>query len=196
MSTTLELRLAGPSDAPATAALHASGIAEGFLPRLGPRVLRLLHRRITLEPSSFMFIASSGGTMAGFIAGTTDVGRLYRSFVQRDAWRAAILAAPRAPALWRRALETLRYPGRAAGEWPRAELLAVAVREGVRGQGVGAGLTRAFQDELGRRGIPAAKVVVGAGNSAAMALYSTTGFRKVATIDVHHGHSSDVLVWP
>jgi len=190
------LRAAGPNDASATAALHAAGIGDGFLPKLGPRVLRLLHKRMTLDPSSFVLVATSGRGIDGFVAGTTDVGRLYKSFLRRDGVVAALLAAPRAPRLWRAALETLRYSGRTDSSWPRAELLAIAVDDSVRGKGLGRALTRGLQDELTRRGVTEAKVVVGADNAAALALYRATGFRSAGVVDVHRGRRSEVLVWP
>jgi ribosomal protein S18 acetylase RimI-like enzyme len=190
------LRIARPADASATAALHAAGIAEGFLPKLGPRVLRLLHKRMTLDRSSFVLVAPSDRGIDGFVAGTTDVKMLYKSFLRRDGIVAAVLAAPRAPKLWRGALETLRYSGRADAKLPRAELLAIAVDGGARGRGLGRALTRGLQDELTRRGVTEAKVVVGADNAAALALYRSTGFRSVGVVDVHRGRRSEVLVWP
>ncbi len=190
------LRRAQPSDAPATAALHTAGIAEGFLPKLGPRVLRLLHKRMTLDPSSFVLVATSDRGIDGFVAGTTDVGRLYKSFLRRDGIAAAVLAAPRAPRLWRGAFETLRYSGRTNTGWPRAELLAIAVDSSARGRGLGRALTRGLQDELTRRGVTEAKVVVAAENAAALALYRATGFRSAGVVDVHRGRRSEVLVWP
>jgi ribosomal protein S18 acetylase RimI-like enzyme len=189
-------RPATSADASSTAALHAAGIGEGFLPRLGPGVLRLLHRRMALDPTSFVIVAMYDGRVGGFVAGTTDTAGLYRAFLRSDGVKAAVLAAPRAHRLWRRALETLRYPGRADPSWPRAELLAIAVDESLRGHGLGAQLTRSFQDEVMRRGIDRAKVVVAEDNVAAISLYRSQGFRALGTLDLHRGARSEVLVWP
>lgn len=194
--TSVQTRPATTADATRTAALHAAGIGEGFLPRLGPGVLRLLHRRMAIDPSSFLIVAESDGCVGGFVAGTTDTARLYKAFLRSDGVKAAVLAAPRAPRLWRRAVETLRYPQRADQAWPRAELLAIAVDEGMRGRGLGAQLTRSFQEEVVRRGADRAKVVVAEGNAPAIALYLSQGFRPLGRLDMHEGTRSEVLVWP
>lgn len=196
MTIVAPLRRAEARDAPATAALHAAGIADGFLPRLGPRVLERLHRRMTMDRSSFVLVADAGPRVLGFVAGTVDVSRLYRSFLLRDGVWAAVLAVPRAPVLWRGALETLRFPGQAGDEWPRAELLSIVVDEGARGTGVGSRLVHAFQDEMNQRGCPSAKVVVASDNVPASALYRSAGFRYLASTEVHAGRRSDLLVWP
>jgi ribosomal protein S18 acetylase RimI-like enzyme len=151
---------------------------------------------MALDPSSFVIVAINDGCIGGFVAGTMDTARLYKAFLRSDGFRAAVLAAPRAPRLWRRAVETLRYPQRADQTWPRAELLAIAVDERLRGRGVGAQLTRSFQAEVRRRGANQAKVVVAEDNAAAIALYLSEGFRHLSTLDMHRGTRSEVLVWP
>jgi ribosomal protein S18 acetylase RimI-like enzyme len=194
--TDVEIRRATAADAAGAAALHASGIGEGFLSSLGPRVLGLLYRRMALDPSSFVIVADDDGRVAGFVSGTIDTSALYRSFLRSDGLRAAVYAAPRVHRVWRQAVETLRYPGRADSNWPRAEMLSLAVDESLRGQGVGARLAVAFKDELHRRGVERAKLVVASDNKVAIAFHRAQGFRDLATIDVHRGERSEVLVWP
>ena len=190
------VRLAGTADTAESARLHAAGIQDGFLPRLGPLVLARLHRRMSRDGGSFVLVAGESGQVIGFVAGTVSVGALYRSFLLRDGPVAAVLAAPRVPRVWRPALETLRYPSRSDPEWPAAELLAIAVSDDVRHRGVGRALTLALQDELRRRGVDRAKVVVGSGNQAAIGLYRSCGFQPAGSVEVHAGHRSEVLVWP
>ena len=72
------------TDALTAARLHAGQIDEGFLSRLGPRFLCHLYGRIARSPSSFLLMAERGGAPAGFVAGATDVGALYRQFLLRD----------------------------------------------------------------------------------------------------------------
>lgn len=181
-------------DAPVAARLHAEQIGEGFLSSLGPRFLSLLYRRVVRGTGSFLLVAEEDGTVVGHAAATEDVGGLYREFLLHDGLVAAVVAAPKLARRWRSALETLRYPS-GHGQLPSAELLAVAVAPECRGRGIGRDLVRAVNEELVRRGVADARVVVGASNSPALALYRSAGFRPAATIQVHADARSEVLTW-
>jgi ribosomal protein S18 acetylase RimI-like enzyme len=182
------------ADAPVAARLHAEAITEGFLSSLGPRFLTLLYRRMVRDPRSFLLVAEEDGEVVGHAAAAEDVGRLYRQFLVRDGVVAGTVAAPRLLRRWRAALETLRYPS-GHGELPRAEVLAVAVAPGFRGQGVGRALVCAVNEELTRRGVAGARVVCAAANTAALRLYRSSGFRPASQIRVHAGTTSEVLTW-
>jgi ribosomal protein S18 acetylase RimI-like enzyme len=189
------IRAASSSDDVRQAAdLHAVRISEGFLARLGPRFLRRLYRRVRSSPDAFLLVAVEDGEVVGFLAGATDVHRLYRSFVARDAIVAATVAAPQLARSLPRAFETLRYPADRA-ELPSAEILAVAVDSWSVGQGVGRALVDAGLAELRSRGVDRAKVVAGADNAAAIHLYQGAGFARHGRIAVHRGTDSEVLVW-
>src|ERR1700724_84153 len=82
------LRTGTDGDAAAAAALHTGQISEGFLTVLGPRFLRRLYRRVARPPGCFLLVVEDDGTAVGFLAGSTDVSALYRSFV----WRGGIAA--------------------------------------------------------------------------------------------------------
>jgi ribosomal protein S18 acetylase RimI-like enzyme len=190
----MTIRAGTRADAATVARLHASAIHEGFLPTLGPAFLTTLYRRIVRHPGSFLLVAEGGDGVDGFIAGTDDVGALYKSFAVRDGVVAGLVAAPRIVRSWRRVWETVRYP---AGEHdlPPAELLAVAVDPSARGQGLGRELVGALQAEFTQRHVAAARVTVAANNDNAIALYERCGFRRAAHIEVHEGTPSEVLVW-
>ena len=117
-------------------ALHATQINQGFLAFLGPGFLRRLYRRIVRTPSSFLLVADSQGTIVGFIAGSTDVAGLYRSFLLRDGIPAGLQAAGRLISGWRRVFETLRH-GASNGEGVGrgAEVLSMAVDPSCQGRG-------------------------------------------------------------
>jgi len=194
------LRPGTVEDARFAATLHASAIGEGFLASLGPEFLRLLYRRVVVTEGSFLIVADApAGTPVGFIAGAESVGQLYRTFLRRDAIKAA-LAAPRALARGRRrAWETLRY-GRgvtAGGQNPvrDAELLAVAVSPAGRSRGTGRRLVDAFLSEVEDRGIPTAHVVVGSDNHAAIGMYESAGFVVEEEFELHPGTVSLRLRW-
>jgi ribosomal protein S18 acetylase RimI-like enzyme len=182
--------------------LHASQIAEGFLSFLGPRFLQLLYRRVALSDDSFLIVAESEGRPAGFIAGSTDVSGLYRSFIWHDGVKAAVGAAGRLVKGWRRVIETLRHGssggtgvGRGPGVGRGAELLAVAVGPSLQGRGVGGQLVGAFLDEVGHRGLAAAHVVVGADNTGAVTLYQRADFVTVDRFELHPGTESLLMQW-
>ncbi|MGA2522372.1 MAG: GNAT family N-acetyltransferase [Acidimicrobiales bacterium] len=179
-------------DAGAAASLHASLISEGFLSSLGPRFLRRLYRRIAVAQGSFLLVAEGDGDPVGFLAGSMAVGRLYRTFVLRDGVGAVLRAPVRLLRAAPTALETLRH-GRdedeGAGGAPGAqgELLSVAVDPRWRGRQVGAHLVDAFLDEVRRRGGRSARVVVGAANAPAIAMYRRAGFTPTCTFEFHRG---------
>ncbi len=183
-------------DAGSAAVLHASQISEGFLSFLGPHFLEHLYRRIALSDQSFLLVAQSEAGPAGFIAGSTDVSGLYRSFLWHDGVKAALGAAGRLVAGWRRVIETLRH-GSAGGTGVGrgAELLAVAVDPSCQGRGVGRQLVGAFLDEVGNRGLEAAHVVVGADNTGAVSLYERAGFVTVDRFELHPGTESLLMQW-
>jgi ribosomal protein S18 acetylase RimI-like enzyme len=188
------IRLATPADAPEIAALHADRIAEGFLPTLGAPFLERLYRRVTSSQDAFAYVAGDDGRTDGFVACALDVRALYRAFLLRDGARAGIVAAPQLLRSWRRVVETLRYPS-AAADLPRAEVLSVAVTAAASGRGIGRSLVAAATAHLREREVVAAKVVTGAANDAAMAMYEHCGFAVEERIEVHGGVASVVLVW-
>ncbi len=181
------------SDAAHLARLHLDAITTGFLPRLGRPFLRVLYRALIGWNDSVVVVADKGGVV-GFVAGVADTGRFYRHFVIRHGLVAAVAAAPRLarPSLLRRAVETLRYGG---GVDVAAELLSTAVDVSVRGQGIAHRLGDSFLAEMTGLGVSEVKVVVGADNSAAIALYESLGFVTAGTIEVHARETSLEMVW-
>jgi ribosomal protein S18 acetylase RimI-like enzyme len=191
------LRAGTDADAGAAARLHAEMITEGFLAGLGPRFLAHLYRRVARGPESFLVVAESDGRVAGFLAGSVDLGALYRRFLLRDGLVAAASALPRLLYAWPRVWETLRHGAGGASSTPGgSELLAVAVDPAWRGRHVGALLVERFLSESARRGVGAARVVVGADNVAAIALYHRAGFRPAQTFELHRGTPSLLMSRP
>ncbi len=200
MTEGITVRVGTARDAAAAARLHATTITEGFLPKLGVAFLTRLYARIVRDPRSFLLVVDGADGLAGMIAGTEDVGALYRAFARRDGWRAAIVAAPRLVRHAPSVVETWRYGGGGHGgsrdeaDLPPAELVAVSVAPRARGQGVGRALVRALDDEFDQRGVGAVKVTVGADNEEATRLYRNAGYRDAAAVEVHRGVRSLVLV--
>jgi ribosomal protein S18 acetylase RimI-like enzyme len=188
------IREATRADARAIASLHATRIHEGFLSSLGVPFLTRLYRRIVATPGAVVLVADDdAGDVVGFVACTPAVRSLYRSFAMRDGAVAGVLAAPRLLRSWRRVLETLRYPSTTA-DLPDAEVLSVAVATHAGGRGTGRALVRAAVDAMAERGTDAIKVVTGAHNTAAVAMYEACGFTLAERLEVHGGVTSVVLV--
>lgn len=188
---------AGVRDVPGAARLHHEQLPGSFLATLGPRFLRVLYRRLVLDGSSTVRVVRADEQVLGFVAGTDDTARFYRTFVRRDGPRALVAGAPgllRHPvAAW----ETLRYEPSStdAVELPDAELLALAVDPTARRHGVGLRLIRALQEDARARRLPGLRVTVAADNAAAIAAYARAGFHPATRIEVHRGRTSEVLVW-
>lgn len=184
----LRLRQGTDGDVADVAELHAAQITEGFLALLGPRFLRRLYRRIVRTHPSFLLVVDQHATTVGFLAGSTDVHGLYRSFLVHDGIPAGFAGGTRMVRSWRRVLETLRHGSDASGHG--AELLSVAVRPDARGLGVGTLLVQGFLGEIAQRGVHAAHVVVAAHNEAAVALYERSGFEIAERFELHKGTES------
>ncbi|HLX86997.1 MAG TPA: GNAT family N-acetyltransferase [Acidimicrobiales bacterium] len=187
------VRLGRETDAAAVAHLHAEQIGEGFLSSLGPRFLEQLYRRIAHDEGSFLLVAERHGTLAGFVAGTTALRRLYAAFLRRDGLRVLAGSPWRLVTSWRRVVETLRHGRTDTGPPADGELLAIAVDPTQRGRGIGAELVHALLGEMARRGAVSVDVVVGADNAAAIALYTSTGFAPLRRFELHAGTESLTL---
>ncbi len=187
------LGVARRADAAALADLHRARITEGFLPRLGPGFLRRLYRRMIASDDCVVLTAHREGTVVAFAAGTVDLGALYRRFLLRDGPVAALVAAPRLVRHLPRVLETLRYEHDDDG--PAAEVVSVAVAAEAAGRGLGRALVGRLVTELAARGAAEVRVVTGASNTPALALYRACGFAAHRRLEVHTGTVSEQLVW-
>ena len=188
--------MATAAEADVAAFLHVSRLPESFLAFLGPAFLRRLYRRIATTPGAFLLMAHADGSPVGFVAGSTDLSGLYRSFVLRDGLPAALHSLGPLVRGWRRGLETLRHGSSGqSGVGQGAELLAIALDPSWQGRGVGTTLVTAFLDELGDRAVEDAYVVVAADNAAAIRLYRNAGFAEADRFELHPGTTSLLLQW-
>lgn len=188
------IRNAEIADVATISQLHAEQISEGFLPTLGQPFLERLYRRILKGPDAFALVAAEEGSLLGFAAGAREIGALYKRFLIHDGVVAGLRAAPILIRSLPRVIETLRYPT-GEGELPNAEILAVAVTTSAQGRGIGRALVSEATTRLELLGANDIKVVTGADNAAALALYRACGFTTRAHLAVHAGTTSEVLVW-
>ena len=189
----LPLRRARPEDAASIARLHRQGIESGFLPQLGIAFLTILYRALIRWPGATVLVVGATEPV-GFVAGSASTARFYRYFATRWGLLAFVVALPRLvqPSVLRRAWETFRH-----GDDARvpAELLSMAVDPRFRGFGLGRRLGEGLLSAMNEGAIPEVKVVVGAANHAAIALYESLGFALRQKTELHVGESSLEMVW-
>jgi ribosomal protein S18 acetylase RimI-like enzyme len=169
---------------------------SAFLPSLGDAFLAELYRAVAREPGAVALVADNGAGVVGFATGVASVGGFYRSFAARHGVRAAALAAPsllRRDVL-RKVAETARYPAAAPEGLPPAEVLAIAVDDAHRRDGIGRRLLAGVLEGLADAGASRARVVVDAANEGANRFYASMGFEPAARVVVHRGTESRVWV--
>ena len=182
--------------------LHREQLPGGFITSLGDRFLLEVFRNIARSRHGVALVAVGTGSgddaVEGFLFGATSTGGLYRDFILRRGWKAALFAAPRLlhPSNLRKVWETFRYPAQAADfEAPPAELLDLAVSDPAKGTGLAQRLFDRFVAELERRGHRAFRVTTGASLTRAHRFYEKQGAVRVGTIEIHHGEATHVYAY-
>jgi ribosomal protein S18 acetylase RimI-like enzyme len=190
----LRLRRADQRDVKTIARLHAQYIDTGFLRTLGTRFLEHLYSAMIGYPGSRVIVVDDPYGPIGFVAGVPDISSFYHHFVAKRGFRAGIasLRALIRPSAWRRIWETARYD--TSHEETGAELLSMAVSPTYRGRNLGQDLTSRLLSDLDGDGVKRVKVVVGARNDRARAVYGSAGFVEMNTIEIHRGETSIVMV--
>lgn len=192
----IRVRLATELDSSAIARLHAEGITEGFLSTLGLRFLSALYAGIIQAPRSGVLVATRGEAVLGFIAFTADIDSCYKWILTRRLLKLAFALLPNLlnPSIYLRIYETLRYPTRtvssangkhAKRKTGRSELLAMAVSDQVRGQGIGKALIAAMARELRRLGAGECWVVTHAIDERSNRFYQGCGFCLIHSFQNH-----------
>jgi len=189
----VELR---PEHARQVAELHISGIATGFISSLGTDFVRVLYETIAESRFGFGLVAEIKGRVVGSVVFTPDINKLYKSVIFKRGLYFTFLLAPKMLSISRikKIFETIFYPGRVNNlDVPGAELLSIVVAPKERGKGLSCMLTRKGLEECHQRGIERVKVLVGADNKPANALYLKCGFQLVGQME-NHGIVSNVYV--
>ena len=191
----VRLRRARPADARSLARLHCEALPDAFLPTLGQGFLRTVYRALARDPSALSLVAERQGAVVGFATGVLSSRAFSRAFLRRHGARALLVALPRLvrPAVARGVLESARYAGD-HGSLPDAELLSLGVAAAERSCGLGHRLTTAMLSGLAGLGAERVKVLTGAENREANALFAQLGLRRVDTVAVHDGTASHVWV--
>lgn len=179
------------------AALHASSIPHGFLPKLGTGFLEELYRCIDEDRSTFLEVCEERGRVVGFVAGTIGQKPL-RSILCRHPVRVAWQLMPSliSPARFTGMLSIGRYASSGAGlppGLPNAELLSIAVDPGVRGKGHAERLFGALERRMREAGVDRFRIIAGDSLKAACRFYLKMGAEQVAEVEIHAGARSLVF---
>ncbi len=181
------------------ARIHSDGIFKGFLSTLGVRFLYLLYESIDKSKGSLLLVAKSDGKIVGFVAGTRDIGEVYR--IMFRSWGRlflSLLPALLSPKKIFRIVETVMFSGKNSElsvELPSEELLSISVRAEYRGKGYADELFKGLVEEFMRRDARQFKIVVGDALEPAHRFYKKMGARPVAKAEVHKGSGSVVYVF-
>jgi glycosyltransferase involved in cell wall biosynthesis/ribosomal protein S18 acetylase RimI-like enzyme len=192
----LAIRRGRRGDTAELARLHARGLPDAFLPKLGERFLRRLYRALVEDPESVTFVALEGDRVVGFAAGVLSVGRFYRRFLVQHGAAACAAAFPRLlrPRVLIGVYETLRYPPTTKmSGGSDAELLSIVVSGRSRRRGLGHALADRIVRGLADLGAPEVRVVVGTQNDGALRFYERIGFNRVKELAVHSVTPSTLL---
>lgn len=169
------VRAATLADLPRITELAIAGMDWSPIMDLGPCFVSLIYRHAIRSPHSFCLVAEAEGRVAGFILGSYDSRRWYRTFVLRQGPRAALclfpkLFVPRHLAAIRRGAS---YFPQASPEDPPAEILGIVVDQLSKGLGLGNALQHRAMAHYLSRGVRRVKFGdIDVRNAASNALFS------------------------
>ncbi|MFT4667425.1 MAG: ribosomal protein S18 acetylase RimI-like enzyme [Granulosicoccus sp.] len=179
------------------AKIHSNQLNLGFLASLGEKTLVLMYKSIDRWSDSCLITSSNNGIVTGFVSGTVSVGGLYKQFLRRDLLRWVWILLPKLSPknIWR-ILELLMYPSKEdkTAQFPKPELLTLAVTDDVRGKGV----ANALYDELSKyfrtKRVRGFRIMVGDELERAKGFYMKMGAEKKSKIQVHGSLDSWIFV--
>jgi ribosomal protein S18 acetylase RimI-like enzyme len=158
--------------------IHIRALQGDFLPSLGHNFLEILYAGILGLGLGFGFVATEQGETVGFVLASLDSRDLFGRLIFKRGPTLAIraaLAVLRKPWLAPRVVETFLYPARGGHVPYKAELIALAVQDTNRGQGVGEALVNSLHEEFRRLGVDGYKVTVYRSNEGANRFYRRMG---------------------
>ena len=175
------------------ARMHAQAIHHGVLPQLGLPFLSAVYTGVTDTNCGFVFVARDDRMVLGFIAGSTNMHRMYAEVFLKYGWLLLKSAGVNLLKieLWKKAWNVVSYPLRQekthlAGNVGGSELLAIAVHEDQRRAGLGGLLIQAFENELmDRCGRTSYTVATNKAEVASNYFYRKKGFQPIGIIPHH-----------
>ena len=168
--------------------IHLSVFQGFFLSFLGPAFLSLLYRAILSDSSGIAFVADCTGSVAGFVAGSTQPSGMYKRLLRKHlfgfAW-ASLAGFLRKPAILPRLLRAFSLPDEALPAPKSALLMSLAVDPKQHSRGIGKALVGAFLEESGNRGSDSVYLITDAiKNDDINHFYQSQGF------SLHHTYTT------
>lgn len=169
-------------DAARVAELHHAAMGNSLWAQLGRRFLTELYKALVDSPYFLGFVYVEDGETKGFIAGSTDVSKMFRDIGRRRAiflGPAAALGLLRRPRVALTLLETARYFGASGADDVPAESLFCSFVPNLRGKRVSGHINKVLFDELLARGQPKVKITTEVSNEGANRQLLSWGFEDV-----------------
>lgn len=185
-------------EAKSVAQLHFNYITLSFLAKLGKEFLVDFYDATRYSTHGFSLIAKKDEKVVGFIAGSSDLAKLYKEFLRKKGAKIVFLLLKKSlnPKLLWGIAELLFYPKRIYRRkvLPKAELIAVAIDPPYRNKKYGSLLIKSFFEKIKTYNVDKVKVIVGAGNKRAIDYYRKHGFIHVNSFFLHKGIKSFIFV--
>ncbi len=190
----MEICLAKKEHSEQIANIHQQEIKGGFLSSLKTPFLIGFYEAIILSDEGFCVVCIEGGNIIGFVSGVESLKNFYKFFIKKYFFRLFISLFSKIFSLGslKKIAENIFYP-KNTKEFPEAELLTFAVKNGFQGMGIGKKLLEEFDREMDRRKVKKFKVLVGKEMRAAD-FYKKNGFSCIDEIALHGKEISLVLV--
>ncbi len=167
-------------DAPAVARQHQAAMGSSLWARLGVPFLEALYRALVDSPHFLGFVYEEDGEILGFIAGSTDTGRMFREVLRTDYAPLSVAAAQgllRRPSVLLRLIRTNTYFDASGDEIP-GESLFCSFQPRLRGTRVSGHINKVLFDELAARGHRWVKITTEADNAGANRQLRSWGFEQ------------------
>ena len=185
--TRVDCRNALTEDAESIVQLHILAFPGFFLTSLGPQFLRILYAGFIKSDYGICIVAREGYELVGFVTGTAEPARFFKSLLMKEGGPLAVAAVPtllgNPVTVVRKCFGALFHRGEKPRELPGAALLTgIAVAPEAGGRGVGQVLMRAFCHEASGRGSDCVYLLSDVTNQRANSFYSKCGFRLWDTV--------------
>lgn len=174
--------------------LHVHSIHGGIMESLGSNFLAALYHQLCQRNEVLMYVARRDSRTIGFVAGSVDLVRCVKNLGFIGLGKLALAAGVNCwrPSVLKKVLQTVGYffrsrdntisdlAGAEAADPARSELLAIAVAEEARGQGIGSSLVKALEQGLQTRSSRSRYFVsTNRDEIGSNAFYQATGFTLV-----------------
>jgi ribosomal protein S18 acetylase RimI-like enzyme len=172
---------------PQAVRLHHDALSyRSFITSFGVAFLETLYEGIVERDLGFLVVAHEADELRGFILACADSGQMM-SVVTRKPWRflpRMISTLVRRPCSIAKLVQTLSY-SRKEGTSVKAELVVIAVSDGVRSRGIGAELVKVLDGQLKQAGVERYKVTVHEEMERSNRFYRQLGFRLENTFEMY-----------